>query len=256
MRCWAVIDELVLEPVATSAACEGTESCNGSKNDPYFDPDEVDGVEFRLTYEGPLKATQKDPVSGQADARASHKRDIRRTFHVQLKQLWEINPYLKHGYPVTFDWKSQTNPKSAISHHTTLVEYLAPQYRRNGYECVPLVRSDLGLICSLEILFLRPDPPGSVLASGDIDNRLKTLFDALRLPKKQANELVGYDTPADDEKPFFCLLEDDSLITHVTVETDILLQPIGNVHDANDARLIISVKLRPYVSGPHNQNFG
>ena len=57
-------------------------------------------MEFRLTYEGSLFATQKDPVSGQADARAEHKRDIRRKFHVQLKRLWEINPYLKHGYPV------------------------------------------------------------------------------------------------------------------------------------------------------------
>lgn len=52
---------------------------------------------------------------------------------------------------------------------------------------------------------------------GDIDNRLKTLFDALRLPN-QTNELVGYDNPAPDENPFFCLLEDDSLITHVSVE--------------------------------------
>lgn len=111
-------------------------------------------------------AAQKDPIDRQVDARAQHKRDIRRKFHLQLKRLWEINPYLKHGYPVTFDWKSQANPKAAVSHHILLAEFLAPLYRRNAYNCVPLVRSDLGLIYSLEILFLRPDSPGSVLASG------------------------------------------------------------------------------------------
>jgi len=236
-------------------ALEQSDRITVLKWDPYFDPMYGDGVEFRLTYEGPLLSTQKDPVNGQVDARAEHKRDIRRAFHLQLKRLWEINPYLKHGYPVTFDWKSTSNPKAATSYHTTLAEWLAPLYRRNNYEFVPLVREELGLICSLKILFLRPDPPGSVIASGDIDNRLKTLFDALRLPKG-SQELLGYDKPDDDEKPFFCLLEDDSLITHVSVETDVLLQPTGGKFDQNDARLIISVRLRPYSSNPSNQNFG
>jgi hypothetical protein len=35
----------------------------------------------------------------------------------------------------------------------------------------------------LNILFLRADIPGKVVQSGDIDNRLKTLFDALRMPQ-------------------------------------------------------------------------
>jgi hypothetical protein len=212
-------------------------------------------VEFRLTYEGPLLATQKDPVSGQADARADHKRTIRRNFHLQLKRLWEINPYLKHGYPVKFDWKSNSIPKTAATYGSSIADWLASQYVKSAYRCVPLVREELGLICSLEILFLRPDPPGSVLASGDIDNRLKTLFDALRLPKG-VQELVGYDKPAADEDPFFCLLEDDSLITHVSVETDILLQPTANKFDPNDSRIVISVKLRPYCVNPSNENFG
>ena len=225
------------------------------KNDPYYNSDEGEGVEFRLTYEGPLLATQKDPVSGQADARADHKRNIRRIFHLQLKRLWEINPYLKYGYPVEFDWKSESNPKEAISYHTTLADWLAPLYRRNAYSCVPLVREELGLICRLDILFLRPEPPGSVLESGDIDNRLKTLFDALRLPKGP-QELVGYDNPKGDEDPFYCLLEDDGLITHVSVETDVLLEPIGQKFNANDTRLVIGVRLRPYNVNPANQSFG
>ena len=225
------------------------------KSDTYVDTDEGSGVEFRLTYEGLLHATQRDPVQNQRDPRADHKREIRRIFHLQLRRLWEVNPYLKHGYPVTFDWKSQSVPKSAVTHGCGIAEFLAPLYKRSGYECVPLVREELGLVCSLSIIFLRPDAPGSVLASGDIDNRLKTLFDALRLPKG-TQELVGYESPRNDERPFFCLLEDDSLITHVSVETDTLLQPTGNASNVNDTRLMIHVKLRPYVVNPSNENFG
>ena len=127
-------------------------------------------MEFRLTYQGPL-------LGAQSNARTVHKRDIRYRFHLQLKRLWEVNPYLKHGYPVTFDWESTSNPKAAISYHTTIAEWLAPKYPGNAYNFVPLVRSELSLTCSLDILFLRPDVPGKILASGDIDNRMKTLFD-------------------------------------------------------------------------------
>lgn len=224
--------------------------------DPDFDPNLGDAVQFRLTYEGELLSTQKDPVGGQADARAEHKRDMRRQFHLQLKRLWEVNPYLKHGYPVRFDWKSNSNPKEAISYHASLAEFLAPLYKRNAYNCVPLVREELGLICHLDVLYMRPGSPGSVIsATGDIDNRLKTLFDALRLPKG-TGELVGYDAPSADENPFFVLLEDDGLITHVSVETDELLQPVNGKYDPNIARLVITVRLRPYNINPSNQSFG
>lgn len=210
-------------------------------------------MEFRLTYEGLLFATQRDPVDQQADPRATHKRDLRKVFHTQLKRLWDVNPYLKYGYPVTFDW--QSNPTSGVTHGGNLADWLAPNYQRGAYQCVPLVRKELGLICSLKILFLRPDPPGSVLRSGDIDNRLKTLFDSLRLPSG-VQELRGYDRPADDERPFYVLLEDDSLITHVSVETDVLLQPTSSRFDVNDTRLIISVRLRPYNINLSNERFG
>lgn len=223
--------------------------------DPDLDPDEGTEVEFTLTYEGSLPSTQGEPRGNQADPKAARKKTIRRDFHLQLQRLWEVNPYLKYGYPVKFDWKSQANPKAATSYHTTLAEYLAPLYRRNAYECVPLVREELGLICSVSILFLRAGAPGSVISTtGDIDNRVKTLLDALSLPK-HASELAGYDSPGADEHPFFVLLEDDSLITHLSVETDQLLQPVTSP-DPNAVRLIIRVKLRPYNVNPSNESFG
>jgi integrase len=77
-------------------------------------------------------------------------------------------------------------------------------------EVVPLVTADMGLRCSLDILLLRPEEDRFIFNAGDIDGQIKTLFDALRMPKdlKETGE-VG---PQQDETPFFCLLEDDKLI--------------------------------------------
>jgi hypothetical protein len=52
--------------------------------------------------------------------------------------------------------------------------------------------------------------------------------------------------PGSDEVPFYCLLEDDSLITKIAVETDQLLEDVGPQPDQNHVRLIITVRLRPY----------
>jgi hypothetical protein len=79
-----------------------------------------------------------------------------------------------------------------------------------NYQFVPLVREQLSLLCSLDILFLRPDVPGKAIqSSGDIDNRLKTLFDALRMPQNDT-ELGPYASPGEGEEPFYCLLEEIS----------------------------------------------
>jgi hypothetical protein len=225
-------------------------------SDPDYDPDEGTTVEFRLTWEGRLLA------SGGDNPRAKHKHEMRKAFHLQLKCLWEINPYLKHGNPVTFDWEQKASPKGGTTYGTTLIPWLADQYQRCGYRFVPLVREKLSLLCAIHILMLRPGEPGKALQSGDIDARLKTIFDALTMPG-HADQLGGYKSPSEDEDPFFCLLEDDQLVSHVAVETDVLLQPVrdeaghaGRLIEKNDARLIISVKIRPYNINPSNQYFG
>jgi len=53
-------------------------------SDPDFAPDEDTIVQFRLTYDGMLLATQRDPVNGQRDPRAPNKHELRRAFHPQL----------------------------------------------------------------------------------------------------------------------------------------------------------------------------
>ena len=101
---------------------------------------------------------------------------------------------------------------------------------------------------------MRPDKPGGVVWAGDIDNRLKTLLDALRIP--EAGEDYCSRESADDESPFFVLLEDDKLISRVSVETDRLLEPIGDKYDPHDARLVITVKHRPYELTISNMHIG
>ncbi|HUC61794.1 MAG TPA: hypothetical protein VMF53_07545 [Alphaproteobacteria bacterium] len=220
-------------------------------NDPLYQPQDRD-MQFRLTYEGQLFATQKDPVSGQPDARADHKHEIRKQFHNQLRHVWETSPALsvRENYP---DQRAQKAQWTGA--REPWVQYIANQYARLGYRFAPLVVEELWLSCRLDILFLRADPPGSLIQSGDIDNRLKTLFDALRIPNN-LNELGKYTKPEEGEDPFFCLLRDDKLITHVSVETDVLHKPvIGGVIDAHDARLVITVTIRPAIVYMNNMDF-
>jgi hypothetical protein len=115
------------------------------------------------------------------------------------------------------------------------------------------VTSELQLSCWIDVLFLRRQPPGSVWQHGDIDNRLKTLFDCLTIP--DANQGYSDLKPADDEKPFFCLLENDRMISKVTVETDLLLEDLDTPPDENDARLIITVRIKPLDPNQHNIQF-
>jgi len=80
-------------------------------------------------------------------------------------------------------------------------------------------------VTELDISLLRPEPLGSIITqSGDIDNRLKTLLDALKVPISPG-ALPASEKPGPEEDPFFCLLEDDSLITRISVSTDRLLEP-------------------------------
>jgi hypothetical protein len=128
----------------------------------------------------------------------------------------------------------------------------------DGFEWLPIVNLQSGLVCKLEILMLRNGAPGAVLA--DIDNRLKTLFDALRKADSASELGAGtsqkQQTPENDEKPFYVLLEDDKLITHVAVTTDLLLEPVPNTPIDEAVRLVIDVTVLPYRVHLDNLHYG
>lgn len=178
-------------------------------------------MEFHLIYQGKL------PAAGQGSKRSREKQDIRKVFHKQLVNLWNTQPFL-----VQFARGVSSDP---VRHP------LANRYTTCGYRFLPLVSEWFMVACSLDILFLRRDGPGSLVKSGgDIDNRLKVLFDALRMPQS-CDELCG-DSPGPEEDPFFCLLEDDKLISKVQVETNWLLSPPAEGERIHDVHLIVRVK--------------
>ena len=142
-------------------------------------------MQFRLTYQGLLLAeTSKGEL---LRARASHKHEIRKVFHLQLRRLWETHPALRKGqsqkltaapYDPMLAMMRRAREHASLEFKPT-VGSLADRFSLNKYRFVPLLTKDLDALCSVDVLFLRNEPPGSALRAGDIDNRLKTLFDAL-----------------------------------------------------------------------------
>ena len=194
-------------------------------------------MEFRLTYADKLLAHRDDD---RLPERSHHVHDIRRVFHKQLKLLWQVHPVL------TKSSEAYTGPQPGDE----------VRFSIEGFTFIPIVTNALSLICKLDVLLLREGNPGQVLF--DIDNRLKTLFDALRMPR--GPEELGQSTkrgirkPESDESPFYVLLENDNLITHVSVTSDRLLEPIPNVSKNEAVRLVINVTVRGY--DVHMDNLG
>ncbi len=162
-------------------------------------------MKFTLHYSGPLRA----------NGRPDHKHELRRAFHSQLVELWRHEP-LSH-------MRSHLRPRdSAERKPWENVCLLRPL---GQYTFVPVVSGELKLIASVDVTVLRPEQPGRLLVQGgDMDNRLKTLFDALAIPPHE-NQIPPGVQPAADEAPFYCVLEDDSLVTSVAVHTEHLLTP-------------------------------
>jgi hypothetical protein len=210
-------------------------------------------MEFRLTYEGALYSETNR--SGEVRrARADHKHELRKAFHPQLKRLWATHVALDGGDTDGPSLLMDSGPPGWVDPPLHTVESLSERFSRFGYKFVPLVTRELSLLCSVDILYLRHDPPGAILRHGDIDNRLKVLFDALQVPR-EATQVGKYATPDQEEDPFFCLLEDDSVISRVSVETDTLLEAINGVDETNAARLVLTVKIKPQHFSIYNWNF-
>ncbi len=150
---------------------------------------------FRLFYKGPLNS------NGSKD----QKHEIRLALHPQLLKLWD---------------------GAALEGHRPFLDKLSISgnilYELDAIDYACLVTDRLDVLAELDILFLRPQAPGAIITGGDIDNRLKTLFDGLRRPLDQ-NELPREELRKITPNPCHCLLSDDSLISRISVTTDTLL---------------------------------
>lgn len=193
-------------------------------------------MRFRLIYNGDLAS------GASSTKRLVHKWRLRREFNRQLIGLWATHPTLQ-GRGVSMRSYIGWGPLHVDDSLGTVKNLINEPIRVGGRSFVPLVRRSLALNCELDILFLRNDAPGSVVTAsgGDLDNRIKTLFDGLTVPNA-ANALDGPETP--DAEPFYCLLEDDKLISSFSVRTDRLLTAPGE----SERRVLLIIEAKVTAS--------
>lgn len=175
-------------------------------------------MQFRLVYEGVLL--------GQ-NSSAAHKWDIRRAFHPQLATLWNQEPlsFIK---------------ETALGEPTDSAK-LSNLRKRGKVTLAPLVTFDLRLFVEVSVLLLRPRIPGCKPTDrSDTDNQLKTLIDALRVPS--GAQRIESEIAATLPSPFYCLLEDDSLVTKVSLEAEQWLAP----RESNQSLAIITIDIKKY----------
>jgi hypothetical protein len=189
-------------------------------------------MEFRLVYAGDLLRS-----SGNTNRRAWEKHYIRRHLHEQMKRLWQVHPALR-----SYAARTVAVDDNGVHLHPEkpFLDVVAKTYEKSGIGFIPLITEPNGLVCSLDILLLRPEQPGTILGSaGDIDNRIKTLVDALRIPA-DGSEMKRRDGDDPDPSPMYCLLQDDKLITSLKVETERLLFTKGD--SEHEAIVIVHVE--------------
>jgi hypothetical protein len=214
-------------------------------------------MRFTLTYDGSLP-------SGGNSSKSKAIWKIRHQFHPQLVDLWESHPALSgnetmfpldggvliaghHMHPggIIPPWLPRPKPINEPSRG--LLDLAAP-IERHGRLFKPLVRETYALHCGLKVLLLRQEQPGRIYQGGDIDGRVKTLLDALTMPQ-HVEQMKG------DEKPpelIHCLLEDDALVSGLSVDTERLL---GGDNPRDYVKATIEVDVRARFTTIYNQAF-
>ena len=169
-----------------------------------------------LHYRGPLLS----------NGGPQHKHSLRQSFHRQLRTLWHQEPLA--------EMEACLRPAEPGRGYSFLRPF-------GAFTFVPLATAEANTVVELDITLLRPEAPGGLVTQGgDIDNRLKSLLDALSMPP-QPNALPPTSVPGPDEMPFFCLVEDDNLVVALNVRTEQLLEPgVG----ASDVDATITVRTR------------
>jgi hypothetical protein len=213
-------------------------------------------VKFSLIYDGDLPSAGNKPQPKAASR-------MRNEFHEQLADLWERHVILRQLRHEARVFNQRMGDLTLEISAPTLPDYRGapPPLRPNqidlcapipvpsaGVNFLPLVRNSLYLACAVDILFLRHEEPMSLMRQGgDLDGRLKTLFDALKMPDPK-NPYKGLAPAAD---PLCVVLEDDALISDLSVKTGRLLGP--NTKDFQHAvHLTVDITVKVLRVFPQN----
>jgi len=182
-------------------------------------------LRFTLTYRGDLPP----------NANTQEKWRIRRELEPQLRHLWKTPPL--EGMAKYTDPNYEPN-NLYVGHSMGNLEY------------VPLITDKLNLRAELDVFILSASLPGGLInRSGDIDNRLKTLFDALSVPANP--QQVPPSPSSEPDNRVFCLLADDRLVTRVEVSNDKFLSEPENSREA-----LVIIRVRPIAFIVNLANLG
>ncbi len=207
-------------------------------------------MRFHLVYSGPLSASGNKSKPEEIAA-------IRAKISPQLQNLWSTHhslqvllregatPPASGGIAIMRGEKGELGPRDKAKNGWG--NDLLTEIQINCTSFLPLVRRSLSLNCELDILFLRQQDPGQLISQGgDIDNRVKTLLDALRNPEIAEDKR----SPTIGSNLVYTLMESDTLVSRLNIDTDRLL--VSNSAAPNEAHLVIEVTLNVLRVGPHN----
>lgn len=151
-------------------------------------------MEFCLHYDGKLKSNDN----------ASGKHAIRIALHSQIKALCSDS---------MFKGLFESNAEK-VKQNTGKPLYIEHAHKKFYF----LVSEHLRTVVDLDICLLLPHDVGAIVNNGgDLDNRIKTLFDALRIPITTA-EIPPSDSFDYSSDGMYCLLQDDKLINKITIQ--------------------------------------
>jgi hypothetical protein len=181
------------------------------------------------------------------------KHSIRLQLHLQLQAYWQKDSRLR-------DISKQVKSLQVPTLKSSRFEVIRPiQGQMNffwrhplcGYNFVPLVTGVRESHCHLSLRFYRKtEDEGILFHGGDIDNRLKTFFDALQVPHAIEQMPSSTRNAQDDQKEWpamFCLVDNDRSITKLAIESFILLTEIPSdcKRPENYAEIDIDVEVVP-----------
>ncbi len=177
-------------------------------------------MKFKLLYIGEVKINPKK--------RSQHLQDIRDVLSPQLKRLSEISPYNEIKKKLEKKGKAIKNV--------------------GGIDFCPLITQDLDLLAELDIQIMHPELLETPRA--DIDNRMKTLLDALKRP--QSSHEIAENMNKDEV--CYTLLDDDHLVTKMTINTSHLLykEETSNKNHDYELLIIITVNIKASKGTPDN----
>ena len=206
-------------------------------------------MELTLRYKGLLPATTR------TEGRIPEKHAIRKELHKQLEVFWAEDHRLKALYG---NWKSLQIPSRSREHFEVSrplkdATYFWWRWPLAGYQFIPLITHVHELHCGLSIRIYRKIGHGGILyEGGDLDNRLKTLLDALQVPRDvgQLPPEGDIDSNPDSWPPLFCLLDNDAAVTKLSIESFKLLSlpPTEFAQAQNYIELDIDVLIEPVTA--------